>query len=211
MFKQNYRMPAMFLAIALLLACAPIAVATPPVPPTFDLLSLNTAIAKTAGAAATQTYVLLPTLTPSSTVTKTPTEVPSSTPTFLFLIATPTVPSLTPTLDASAGPLACRIVSQTPGDNTVFAAKATFEAHWLVLNTGKSVWDVNSADYRYAGGDQLHKVSGYDFNQSVSPGGSVDFVVAMQAPGDPGTYSTRWQIAVGKERFCPMSIKIVVK
>ena len=64
MLKRNYRMLAILLAIALLLACAPIAVATPPAPPTFDLLSLNTIIAQTAGAAATQTFVLQPTLTP---------------------------------------------------------------------------------------------------------------------------------------------------
>jgi hypothetical protein len=211
MLKQNYRMLAIFLAVALALACAPIAVATPPPAiPTLDLLLLNTTIAQTAGAAATQTFVNLPTLTPSPTATKTPTEVPSSTPTFLFIIPTSTVPSSTPTLDASAGPYACRVVSQTPGDGTAFARKKPFEMHWLVLNTGTNAWDSNSADYRYVGGDQLHKQSGYDFNQSVSVGGSVDLVVSMQAPDEPGTYTTKWQIALGKERFCTMSIKIVV-
>jgi hypothetical protein len=211
MLKQNYRKLVIFLAIALSLACAPIAVATPPAPPpTIDLLSINTSIAQTAGAAATQTFVLLPTLTPSPTVTRTPTEVPSSTPTFLFVVPTSTVPSSTPTLDTSAGPYACRVVSQTPGDGTAFPRKAPFEMHWLVLNTGTVAWDVNSADYRYAGGDQLQKVNAYDFNQTVVPGSSMDFVVAMQAPNDPGTYATNWQIALGKERFCRMSIKIVV-
>jgi hypothetical protein len=212
MLKQNYRKLVIFFAIALSLACAPIAVATPPAapPPTIDILLLNTTIAQTAGAAATQTFVLLPTLTPSPTVTRTPTEVPSSTPTFLFIIPTSTVPSSTPTLDASAGPYACRVVSQTPGDGTAFPRKAPFEMHWLVLNTGTATWDINNADYRYLGGDQLHKVNGYDFNQSVSPGSSVDLVVAMQAPGDPGTFTTKWQIASGKERFCTMSLRIVV-
>jgi hypothetical protein len=211
MLKQSYRRLVVFFAIALLLACAPVAVATPPAaPPTVDILLLNTTIAQTAGAAATQTFVLLPTLTPSPTVTKTPTEVPSSTPTFLFVIPTSTVPSSTPTLDPSSGPYACRVVSQTPGDGTAFPRKALFEMHWLVLNIGTATWDVNSADYRYAGGDQLHKASAYDFTQSVAPGSSMDFVVAMQAPDEPGSYATNWQIALGKERFCRMNIKIVV-
>ena len=211
MLKQNYRMLAIFFAIALLLACAPVTVATQPAPPTFDLLSLNTTIAQTAGAAATQTYVLLPTATISPTVTKTPTEIPSGTPTFVFVLATPTVPSSTPTLNPSAAPYVCRVISQTPGNNAGFPRKAPFDAHWQVLNIGTATWDENSADYRYASGDKLHKTSAYDFNKSVPPGVSIDFVAAMQAPVDPGTYTTKWVIALGKERFCPMSIKIVVK
>jgi hypothetical protein len=211
MLKQNYHVLAIFLAIALMLACAPVAIATPSAPPTFDPLSLNTSIAQTAGAAATQTFAFLPTLTPTPTITKTPTEIPSATPTFLFILATPTVPSSTPTLDAFAGPYGCRLVSQSPGDNTVFSRKAPFETHWLVINTGTSGWDANSADYRYVSGDQLHKTSAYDFDQSVSPGGSIDFVVAMQAPEESGTYTTKWIIALGKERFCPMMLTIVVK
>jgi hypothetical protein len=188
MLKRNYRMLAIFLVIALTLACAPAAVVTPPPAiPTIDLLSLNTTIAQTAGAAATQTFVLLPTSTPTLTATRTPTEVPSSTPTFLYVLASPTVPLPTPTLDISAGPYACTITSQTPGENAVFSRKALFDAHWLVVNTGAYTWDANSADYRFISGDKLHDTAAYD-----------------------GTYSTKWMIALGKERFCPMKVTIVV-
>jgi hypothetical protein len=211
MLKQNYRMLAILLVIALLLACAPVALATPPAaPPTFDPFSLNTIIAQTAGAAATQTFVLQPTSTPMPTITKTPTETPTSTPTFLFVLFTPTVPSLTPTLDINAKPYLCRVISQTPADNTGFTRGISFEAHWQVLNAGTFAWDENSADFRYFTGDSLHKTSAFDFNQSVPTGGVIDFVVPMQAPEEPGTYTTTWRIAVGKERFCPMSITIVV-
>ena len=74
--------------LALLTACG-----TVPAPttfsPTFDPSSLNTIIAQTAGAAATQTFVLQPTLTHAPTDTKTPTEIPTSTPTFIFVLFTP--------------------------------------------------------------------------------------------------------------------------
>ena len=215
MLKQNYRMLAIIFAIVLTLACAPIAVATPPAAaplPTLDLLLINTTIAQTAGAAATQTSIHLPTFTPSPTATKTPTEVPSSTPTFLFLLATPTVPSSTPTVNVSSGgPYLCQVVSQTPGDNSAFSVGASFDAHWLVLNAGTAAWDANSADYRYVSGDQFYKQPAYDFSKTVEPGASFDFVVAMQAPNKPGTYTTTWKIALGKERFCPMNMTIVVR
>jgi hypothetical protein len=210
MLKRNYRMLAILLIIALLLACAPVAVSTQSVPPTFDPLSLNTIIAQTAGAAATQTFVLQPTLTPVPTITKTPTEVPTLTPTFLFVLSTPTVPSSTPTMDMSADPYMCRIVSQTPSDNTEFSQGVPFKTQWQVVNTGTSEWDVNSADYRYSSGDQLHKSKAYDFEQTIPSGGTVDLVVTMEAPKEPGTYTTTWKIALGKERFCPMSVTIVV-
>jgi hypothetical protein len=210
MRKQNYRVLAIFFAIALLLACAPIAVATPPAPPTFDPLSLNTIIAQTAGAAATQTFVLQPTSTSMPTITRTPTEIPTSTPTFLFSLFTPTVPSLTPTLDVSADPYVCRVISQVPADDSVLARGAAFQAHWQIMNIGTFAWDENSADYRYASGDRLHETGAFDFDQSVPTGGVIDFVVEMRAPEEPGTYTTTWRITVGKERFCPMSIIIVV-
>ena len=213
MFKQNYRMLAIFLALALLLACAPIAVATPPVaaPPTFDVLSLNTIIAQTAGAAATQTFVLQPTLTPMPTITKTPTEIPTSTPTFVFVLFTPTVPSPIPTLGVNGAKYACQVVSKTPADNTVFTKGIPFKTHWQVVNIGTFGWDENSADYRYAGGDKLHMSSAYDFSQSVPTGGVIDIIVEMQTPDEPGTYTTTWKIGVGKERFCSMSITILVQ
>ena len=68
MLKRNQRTLAILFITVLLLACAPLA--TPYAPPTFDLLQVNTIIAETAGAAATQTFVLLPTATVAPTFTR---------------------------------------------------------------------------------------------------------------------------------------------
>jgi hypothetical protein len=212
MLKRNDRLLVIFLVITFLLACAPVAVATPLAPPTFDALSLNTIIAQTAGAAATQTFVLLPTFTPSPTITRTPTELPTSTPTaFLFIVPTSTVPSSTPTLEISSKPFACRLALQTPGDNTVLVRGMPFKAHWQVVNTGTFAWDANSADFRFVSGDELHTTTdAFDFDQSVPTGGVKDFIVEMEAPDQPGTYSTMWRINVGKEKFCSMKLTIIV-
>lgn len=208
MLKRNQRVLAIIFAIALLLACAPLA--TPIAPPTFDLLSINTNIAQTAGAAATQTFVLLPTLTITPTFTVAPTEIPSSTPTFIFILPTSTVPSSTPTLDQSSDPYACRILSQSPVDEAGFVPGIAFQARWQVRNIGTQTWGVNTADYRYTGGTKLHKTSVYDMSKSVPPGEEVDIFVEMWAPMDPGTYTTTWKIKVGKTEFCSMKVKIIV-
>jgi len=211
MLKQNYRLLAVFLVFALLLACAPIAFATPPAPPTMDVSLLNTTIAETAGAAATQTFAAVPTLTPTATVTRTPSPVPSLTPTFLFLLFSPTAPTATPTVESSGQPFTCQIVSQSPKEGAAFASKASFETRVQIMNNGTNTWDSNSADFRYVGGEQIHKTAVFDLPKSVAPGGTVEFTIPMQAPADPGPYNTRWQIAMGKERFCTVTVKIVVK
>jgi hypothetical protein len=212
MLKQNYRMPAILLVIGLLLACAPVAVSTQPIsPPTFNPSSLNTIIVQTAGAAATQTFVHQPTLTPTVTITKTPTEIPSSTPTFLFVVSTPTVPSLTPTLEISSNPFACRLVSQDPVDNSVIGKNADFAVLWRVINVGVNAWDANSVDYHYFSGDKLHKASVYDLPASVPTGGQIDIIVNMKAPKKEDTYVTTWALRVGKQDFCKLHLTIKIK
>ncbi len=211
MLKQSLRMPAILLIIALSLACAPMTLATPPAPPTFDPLSLNTIIAQTAGAAATQTFVLQPTLTPTATITKTPTEVPTSTQTFVFVVSTPTVPSLTPTLELSSNPYACRLAAQNPANNSAFGKGVDFAALWRVINIGANAWDANSVDYHYFSGDKFHKTSVYDLQSSVPTGGQIDIIVNMKAPKASGTYLTVWSLRVGKQDFCKLKLTIEVR
>jgi hypothetical protein len=181
--------------------------------PAFDPNSVNTAIALTANSAGTQTAVMAP---PSDTPTVTPTRtsLPTlpSTPTFIFILATATVPSATPTLDTSstAPQFACRVDSQTPPDKSIFVQGSSFNASWLVTNIGTTTWDSNSSDYRYVKGDKIYLTPIYDFNKSVSQGQQISFNVGMRAPSSPGTYSTRWNISIGRNKFCQMNLTIIV-
>ncbi len=211
MLKRNCRMPAILVVIVLLLACAPVAVATPPAPPTFDPFSLNTIIAQTAGAAATQTFVLQPTLTPTVTLTRTPTEIPTSTPTFLFILPTPTVPSLTPTLELSSSPYACRLVTQSPVNNSALGKGVDFAALWRVINVGANAWDENSVDYHYLSGEKMHKESIYDLPNSVPTGGQIDIIVNMKTPKQSDVYLTTWTLRAAKKDFCKLQLTIEVK
>ena len=227
MIRRNYRIFSIVIGMSLILACAPVlgSAATPP--PAFDPNSINTAIVLTANAAAMQTSWMVPdTLTPTLTAFPTRTQLPTETvtPTFIFILSTPTKPTSTPTVKLSTTQLAgtpgtagsskyaCQFITQSPPDGKTFAPKSDFDMIWHVKNTGTSMWDVSSADYRFVGGDALHTGPDfYDFTESVDPGTRTDLTVDMRAPKEPGTYSATWKIFVGKTSFCVVTITINVK
>jgi hypothetical protein len=211
MFLRNHGKFSFLITTALVLACAVPALvpASAPVVSTFDPNLVNTSIAQTANAAASQTArALPPTQTPTATARPTITATETSTPTFIFILATPTVPSSTPT--PGNFKYDCRVESQSPADNSGMTKGADFDMIWHVTNIGTESWSSDDADYRFAGGDKLHKFSIYDLNESVSPGGQTDIFVDMRAPSDPGTYTTRWNITVGKNKFCTMKLTLIV-
>lgn len=219
--RRSYRIFSFLIVTALVLACAPTLAPASTPNPVFDPNSINTAIVLTANAAATQTALLMPpSLTPTVTLLPTNTLPPSETPTptFIFILPTSTVPSSTPTPEptqdgsgSGGSGYACRINSQDPADNTVYAPGASFNASWQVTNTGNGKWDASSADYRYVSGDKIHQTAIYDFSKSVGVGKSTVIIVNMKAPNAPGTYSTAWKIVIGKSRFCTMNLTIVVQ
>ena len=226
MISRNHRIFSCLIVTALILACAvpSFAPASSTPVPVFDPNSVNTAIVLTADAAATQTALMIPpTLTPTVTSLPTKTLPPSETPTptFIFILATSTVPSSTPTTapttiatqggGGSGSKFTCRVDSQSPADNTVFVPGADFDAAWQVTNTGNAKWDANSADYHYTSGDKIHQASIYDFSESVAVGKKTTLIVDMKAPGNSGTYSTTWKISIGKSEFCTMKLTIIVK
>ena len=66
-------------------------------------------------------------------------------------------------------------------------------------------------DYIYQSGDKFHIISGYDLSKSVPVGVTTDIVVDMEAPKNPGTYTTYWTLKKGDAKFCKVSLTIVVK
>lgn len=213
MTRRSTRIFSFTAAAAFMLACVTPALFAPtPTPiPTFDTNALNLVIAQTANAAATQTALMMPpTFTPTATPRPTSTITPTPTATFYFVVATITVPPTQIPAGTSGLEYECQILSQTPQNNSVMARSSAFETRWLVANIGKAGWDQNNADYRYTGGNRLHKDSIRDLDASVSPGGTIELIVNMQSPNEPGTYSTSWRITIGKNEFCPMDLTITV-
>ena len=178
--------------------------------PTLGPGALNTVVAQTAGAAATQTAALLtPTFTPSPTPspTRAPTQTPSPTPTFLFILSTL---SRTPTLGPASGDLSCALLSQSPDDGASMNKNQSFTVSWKVRNVGSSGWDANAVDFVYLSGTKMASARAADLPASVAPGDSVTLKIGMNAPSDSGNYKTVWTLRQGKIEFCRLNIQIVV-
>ncbi|MCQ3938300.1 MAG: hypothetical protein DPW18_14810 [Chloroflexi bacterium] len=213
MLRRRSRTFLLSIVTILALACVPtLSPASAPIP-TLDPNAPFTAIVQTAGAAATQTALFAPpTATPTVTPTRTPTETPTPTPTFLFLVPpTHTVPPTLIPVGSSGLEFECQVISQEPANESVLTAGVRFEARWIVANVGKAAWDSDNADYRYSEGTRMYLQSIYDFPATISPGVTVELSASMQAPSNPGTYTTTWTITIGKRSFCPMKLTINVQ
>jgi len=204
--------------LAVILACVPTFSAAPPIP-TLDPGAINTFIVQTANAASTQTVVAMPTSTPAETFTPIPkntdTPEPTATNTVVFILSTPT-PAVISTFTGISNTTsnknyACIPVSVSPASGTSFDPRTGFEAMWRVRNSGKKEWDRKIVHYTYNSGDKFHIVSSYDLSKSVSVGHSTELTVEMQSPKNPGIYTTNWALTVGSEKFCNLSLTIVVK
>lgn len=215
MIRRSHRTLLSLAITILMLACVPtlptLGPASAPLP-TLDPNQPLTAIVLTAGVAATQTALLAPpTATSTATPTRTPTATPSPTPTFLFLV--PPTNTVAPTLKpvgSSGLEYDCQVMSQQPANDSLIASASRFEVRWYVANVGKATWDANNTDYRYADGARMYLQSIYDFPATITPGVTVELAASMQAPSQPGTYTTTWRINIGKNSFCPMSLTINV-
>lgn len=199
-------------ALALVMACVPSLTAQPI--PTVDPGAINTLIVQTANAAATQTAAGLPSststpiLTPTRS-TETPTLTATSTVIFIFFSPTPVVVP-TSTIMVS-GSFACQITQASPPKGSKFSPRQDFDAVWTVKNVGKKKWDRTSVNYAYSDGAKIHKISSYDLSKNIAIGGTTELTVNMQAPKDPGTYTTTWVMRSGSRTFCPLILTIVVR
>lgn len=208
---RNKKLTLCLSALFLMLACTPTLPTTSAPIATFDPNAPQTAIVETAAAAATQTARFAPpTFTSTATPTRTPPPTETVTPTFIFILPTSTIPPTMIEPGSSGALLECQILSQDPPNNKIFDKGALFTAVWIVANVGVNTWPSDNSDYRYASGDMFHLQSIYDFEKNVAAGDTVTLSVAMQAPNQAGRFSTTWQISIGKKKFCPMNITIIV-
>lgn len=203
------------MALALVMACVPTLVSQSS--PTLDPGSVNTFIAQTVEAATTRTAAAMPSATLTPTITPTPTTSPTATVTFILASPTPLVlPTFTNTAVSLGGSgtssdnYACQVTRVSPPNGTSFSPRDDFDVFWTVRNIGQRNWDRTDIDYIYSSGAKIHKVSGYDLPSNLRVGNSTDLGVDMQAPKDPGTYSTVWTMRIGDNEFCPLRFTIVV-
>jgi hypothetical protein len=152
----------------------------------------------------------LPTLTATlAPIESTATPVPAS-PTPLPPTNTVRPVTLTPKPTATAIPLACQQVKQSPDDGKTFKPGDNFDTVWTVKNVGSAVWADTDVDYRYKSGEKIHQAEIYDLPETTKPGESVELVVEMNAPDKEGKYKTTWTLQRGSNVICTMTLEINV-
>jgi hypothetical protein len=137
----------------------------------------------------------------------------------IFVLSTPTplvIPTFTFVTSLGGGGtsnqnFSCQVTRVAPPNGSSFNPRDDFDAVWTVRNNGQKNWDRTSVDYIYSSGAKIHKISGYDLDENVRVGNSIDLGVDMQAPKDAGTYTTTWTMRSGNKTFCTLSLTIVVK
>jgi hypothetical protein len=116
---------------------------------------------------------------------------------------------VTPTPAPSTSAI-CEITSTSP--SKTLKTREDFDAVWTVKNTSSKNWDLQSVDYKFVSGTEMHKYAkAFDFKQTVKPGESIKIVVDMLAPDKVGTYSTNWAIVQGSTTLCSLPLTVVVK
>jgi len=130
--------------------------------------------------------VLINTSTPQPTATGF--TLPTFTPTMTFTI-TPIPPTVTPTRTHDQAIW----VKQSPVDGTILSPGQDFDMVWTIQNIGTNPWSTNYS-YAYARGASIHKQSSYRLNRVVGIDETVDLIVDMVAPSEPGGYSTVWRL-----------------
>lgn len=80
-------------------------------------------------------------------------------------------------------------------DNSQLQVNASFVKTWRLLNSGTCTWTTGYS-LVHVGGELLNApASSLPLDGSVSPGSTADISLPMQAPAEPGTYQSDWQLS----------------
>lgn len=191
---------------------------------TATLGAVQTEAAATVQAGVAQTQAALPTAEPPTSsptaiiptqepATSTPNatqNVPQIIPTIVTLAPTATLrPTLPP---AAVVPTVCKIASQSPAWGYAFPPGGDFDGRVKLENISGTTWDDGSVDFKYVSGTKFQtNVDSFDLPKDVNNGGSVEFVIDMLAPRDPGTYVSTWALTSSTSQLCLITWSIRVQ
>jgi len=131
------------------------------------------------------------------------------------------IPAVTPVVDVpdlevyqydTTDPYSCRFVTQQPPDDTVLKPRQSFDMNWTVVNNGSAVWHAGSTMFAfYSGTPTYTHEAAYALTETVGLGEKLHIRVDMEAPKNPGVYSTTWAILTGNTRICRVFFSFTVK
>ena len=93
-------------------------------------------------------------------------------------------------------------------DYTRFEPGTAFDKSWLFSNAGTTAWGEDVV-LRHIDGELLCEETEYAV-PSASPGQKIEVTVPMQAPGEPGTYKSTWQLCAQDICFGTAAYAVIV-
>ena len=169
------------LTLALILACNPLAPATPQPAATLDVL--YTSAAQTLSAMSTEGAAIL-------------TSQPLSSPTATLSITTSTAvefQTLTPVPPITKCDVAAFIADVTYPDGSSVGFGVVFTKIWRVRNVGTCTW-TPSYSLVYVSGERFGAQSAVSLPGNVAPGQSIDIPVQLVTPDQSGRFKGYWML-----------------
>ena len=103
-----------------------------------------------------------------------------------------------PITETSSGRYEARLITDALSSKLTATPRQTFSHSWRLCNSGNQSWSAVSV--KCTGGDKLigcdvvKPVYGKDGKSSVAPGETVDVLVELVAPMEPGRYVSYWRL-----------------
>ncbi len=105
----------------------------------------------------------------------------------------------------------CSIEERAPQDGDNYKPGASFDAKWVIKNSGNKTWKSNFR-YGYLSGVKMFEGNDvYSLNQDIDPGKKLTITLDMVAPETRGTQSMVWNLYYGEIQICSMPVLIEVK
>lgn len=223
--RSRIKNPSMILLASLVLVIAGCQNAPTPLavtPTTVENLAatadmLRTQVASTVVSEITATQAAIP---PTETALPTETQ-PADTATPTSTIMPPTAPAtITPTRYATLwygytstpGPYQCEITAQALKYGTRLTPGVDFDGRWTVKNTGTKNWGAGALEYKYVSGTRFQKNGdSFKVGKIVNTGKTVEIIVDMIAPKEPGAYHAQWALVYGDTDLCNLMVDIRVQ
>jgi hypothetical protein len=184
-FTRLKKFTLVFMALASILACGPLAAGTPQ--PAATLNALYTSAAQTLEGLSTQAAS---TLIAQASATGTLSIVTASATPFSTYT---NVPPLITSTTVSKCDSASFETDVTYPDGSVVGRSSTFTKTWRIRNTGTCTWTTGYSIV-YVSGEKFNAKSTVSMPTAVSPGESVAISVDMVAPNTPGDYRGNWKL-----------------
>jgi hypothetical protein len=106
----------------------------------------------------------------------------------------------------------CSVISVTPTEATTLTPGESFNAVFVVVNTGATTWTASEFGVAYWSGTRFVGQQRVNVPFDTDQGSNITIATgSMTAPSGAGTYRSVWAITKGAQPYCLIPVTVVVK